>query len=350
MKNWKKTIIKHDKNLKDAIINLNSSALKICIVVNNFKNFVGTITDGDIRRSLINGVKLTDSIKKVVNTNSLKVPGGLGNNDIIEIMKTNRIQHLPEVNKNNKVINLHSIEDFINPINKNNQFIIMAGGKGTRLLPLTKKIPKPMLKIAGKPMIEHLILKARDQGFINFVISVNYLKEKIKKHFGNGKKIGVNIQYIEEKKPLGTAGALSIFKTNNKSPSIIVNSDLLTKINFNEVLEYHIKNNADATMAVGIHEITNPYGVIKLIDNVISEFNEKPTIKNYINAGIYILNNSMLKFLKKNQNISMIEFFKILKSNKKKIIAYPLHEPWIDLGDFKNFTNSKSLIHFNKIR
>jgi NDP-sugar pyrophosphorylase family protein len=210
--------------------------------------------------------------------------------------------------------------------------VIMAGGLGSRLYPHTEKCPKALVQIAGKPMLEHIIERAKKEGFRNFIIAIYHLGEMIETHFGNGKRLGVNIEYVREKFPLGTAGALSLIHPLPSKSILVTNTDVMTEIKYGNILEFHERNNANATMAVRIHELKNPFGVVKIKGIELEYFEEKPVIRNHINAGVYVLNPETLNILKNNEHCDMSTLFQRLMVNKNRVLAYPLYENWLDVG------------------
>ena len=333
-RNWKKAIIREDKKIIDAIKNLNFSQLQISIIVDKKSNFLGTITDGDIRRSILNGFSLNDRIDKIINRNSLVGNPEMTKENIIPLMKNNNVRHLP-ILKKQKVVGLFLLNDYrdFNKKKIKTEFIIFAGGLGKRLHPLTKKIPKPMIKINGKPILEHIIIKAKDEGFTNFTLIVHHLKNVIKAYFGNGKKFGVSINYVEEKKPLGTAGGLGLLKKASKN-FLVTNADMITRIKYKDILDFHTNKKADATICVKTFENKEEYGLVELGEENVLSFNEKPTTYKNVNCGIYVFRKSSLNVLKKSKNekIDMITFLKKLLEKKKKVKAYSIIEDWFDLG------------------
>ena len=328
-------ILKINSKIIDVIKNLNNSNLQIVLVVSSKNKLIGTITDGDIRRSLLKGFQLNDSIEKIVNKKPFVFNEYINTNMIEIIMKSKSLLQVPRTNKNGKILGLYMWKNPDRPEKYQNPVVIFAGGFGKRLMPFTKKIPKPMLKINGSPILEHIIKSIKSQGFENFIITTHYLPKVIREYFQDGKKMGVNINYINEKKPLGTAGSLRFLKNKNEN-IIAINGDILTNINIVEMLKYHIKNKSDATMAVKLFEMQNPYGVVRANGNVIQNFIEKPIQKTIINAGIYIINSNNLKFLRKKRT-EIPELFEILKNNSKKTIIYPIHENWLEIGNVETF-------------
>ncbi len=305
-----------NSSIRDVIKRMNKTGLKIVIIINEKGKLLGTIVDGDIRRSIIKGLNLDSNIKEVLNKKPIVTKKKLNIEEADNIMKSNKIDHLPIVNHSFKPVGLFVLRDDINFVKQNNLFIIMAGGKGTRLLPKTLKTPKALIKINGKPMLEHILTNAKKNGFFNFLISVNYLKKKIKNYFKDGDLFQSKISYIEENKPLGTAGSLSLLKIKKKQDIIVTNCDIISNLNYKDLLNFHQKNKSDATMAVWRFEKKNQYGVIKAKGKKLLGIEEKPIIFQNINLGIYVLKSSVFKYLKKNSKIEMTDFFLSLKKKK----------------------------------
>ncbi len=327
----KTLIIKLNALVKDAIKNLNESELKIVLVVKNTK-LVGTIVDGDIRRGMLDGVNINDNIKDIVHKNPTVVTSNVSKNRVSVFMKENKVQHIPIVNKLGRPIGLYILDEINNKIERDNHFIIMAGGLGKRLLPQTKKTPKAMINISGAPMIEHVVLQAKKCGFFNFVFSINYLGQLIKKHFSTGKKLNINIKYIEEKSFLGTAGSLCYLKHLINKTIVVTNCDVLSSVDYAQALDYHKSHSADATMVVRNYTTHNSFGAVETKGINFLSCKEKPIIDQNINAGIYILETNILKLIKHEKYLDMPDFFMKLKNNKKKIVVYPIYESWVDLG------------------
>jgi len=293
---------------------------------------LGTITDGDIRRAIIKSTDMDHVITDIMNPKPLVAPPKLGKKAALQLMQANKIQQLPIVDSEGKVCGLHLLEDLVSPPKLPNTMIIMAGGKGTRLRPLTQQCPKPMLPIGGKPMLEHILIRAKAEGISNFVLAINYLGEKIEEHFQDGAAWGISISYLRENDALGTAGALSLLEEKPEHPIIVCNGDVLTDIHFSDLLEFHSQNDAAATMAVTRYEWQNPFGVVKTSGIEITGFDEKPISRSNVNAGIYVLSPEALLYLKASQPCDMPNLFTMIKTAQGKTIAYPMHEPWLDIG------------------
>jgi NDP-sugar pyrophosphorylase family protein len=247
-------------------------------------------------------------------------------------MEKSKIMQIPVVNELNQVIGLHLWDEISVQAKHSNVMVIMAGGKGLRLQPQTEKVPKPMLLVSGKPILEHIIKRAQSQGFNHFIIAINYLGEVIEDHFGDGAKFDAKIEYLHEQSPLGTAGALSLLKTKPAKAFLVTNGDVITDINYSDFLEFHKIHNAAATIAIHTHEFQIPYGVIKIRGLEVESYEEKPIISNLINGGVYALEPDVLDLIKEIKFRNMPEILDISKKLDKKVIVYPLHESWIDIG------------------
>ena len=336
---WKKIILNNNKSIKDVIKQLNYTKLKFIIVVDDKKKFLGTITDGDLRRGLLKGLKLNNKLIKITNTKSIYVTPQSTYGEAKLLMVSNAIQHIPIVDNLKKVVGLHLLNDRWDE-NLDNTFVIMAGGFGKRLRPFTNHTPKSMLKVANKPILEHIIESAKRNGFKNFVFCVHYLHKKIQKYFKNGKKFAVKINYIYEKTPKGTAGGLKNIKVKGKKPILVTNGDVLSDVNYSKIIDYHNENKSDATVVVRNISQKNPYGIVKLNRHKITGFAEKQDFVMNINTGIYVLSPNVLKFLDKKKE-DMPNFLEKIRKKNKKIIAYPLYESWIDIGTKKNLYTYK---------
>lgn len=319
--------------MQQAIHSLEASGMQIVLVVSGGNELIGTITDGDIRRAFLRGAKLNDSIEQVINRTPLVAPPEVDRNLILKIMQANKIFQVPAVNHDGKVLGLYMWDSVISVEPNENIMVIMAGGLGTRMSSYTENCPKPMLEVRGRPMLEHIIERAREEGFNNFLISVNYLRHIIENYFGDGQKWKVNIEYLRETSPLGTAGSLSLMKNRPTSSFVVINGDVLTDIRYGDILKYHSRNNSIATMAVRQYEIQNQFGVVRTNGIDIAGFEEKPVYQSHINAGIYVLDPKVLDELEEGRHCDMPTLFQKLRMKNKRTIAFPMHEPWLDIGN-----------------
>jgi dTDP-glucose pyrophosphorylase len=329
---WAKTILPIGSSIRQAIQVLNETSLKIVLVTDLAEALVGTISDGDIRRGLLSGLDLTSKIDSVVHREAIVAPADLTRESVIQLMTTNKILQIPIVDKNMKVLGLHLWDQINSSSPRKNIMVIMAGGKGTRLHPATENCPKPLLPVAGKPILEHIINRAQNQGFSHFILAIHHLGHMIEEYFGNGENLGVKIEYIKEVSPLGTAGALSLIYPLPEVAFVVTNGDILTEINYGELIDFHIENNAMATMAIRLQESQNQFGVVETEGIEITGYEEKPISRVYINAGVYVIEPSVVSLLEKSVSLDMPSLFSSMQVMKKKIIAYPIHERWLDVG------------------
>ncbi len=344
---WQKATLPPEVSIEEAARNLTDSALKLAVVVDSLGRLVGTISDGDIRRGLLRGLTLESPIEEIIRRNPLVVPKGVPADVVRKIMLANKIQQIPEVDENNCVVDLHIWDDLDSSILTDVAMVIMAGGKGERLRPYTESCPKPMLLVHGKPILEHIICRAKAEGFQRFIISVNYLSAIIEDYFGAGERFGVQIKYLRERSPLGTAGALSLLDNTPERSLVVINGDVISDINYGDLFDFHERQSADATMAVKLHEWQHPYGVVHIDELRIVGFEEKPVARSHINAGVYVLSPNALSVLQKNEPCDMPTLFARLQTLGKRTLAYPMHEPWLDVGrpndlDVANRSSQKS--------
>ncbi|MDB0047980.1 nucleotidyltransferase family protein [Burkholderiaceae bacterium] len=340
---WHQTIMPESSNIQNVISNLNQVALRIVLVVNEAQKLVGTISDGDIRRGLLKGLNLNSPITSVINRNPLVVPPDIARDTVMQLMGINKIQQIPVVNADHQLVGLHLWDEIFKPAGRTNLMVIMAGGKGTRLLPYTENCPKPMVCVAGKPMLEHIIERAKLEGFSQFVLAIHHLGAMIEEYFGDGTRLGVEIEYLREQFPLGTAGALGLMKRRPSAPFIVTNADVITDIRYGELLDFHLRHEATATMAVRLHEWQHPFGVVKTRGVEIVGLEEKPVARSHINAGVYALSPDALDELLSERACDMPSLFERLRARSKRTVAYPMHEPWLDVGSPHDLAKANSV-------
>ena len=329
---WGKALLSGDGTIQDAIHTLNDAALQIVMVVTSDGVLEGTITDGDIRRGLLRGLSLESPVSCIVYRDSFVVTPEISSDTVLHLMQANKLLQLPVIDDNRCVVGLHVWDEVNQQRKQPNMLIIMAGGRGTRLHPHTESCPKPLLLVGAKPILEHIIERAKSEGFRHFVIAIHYLGHMIKEYFGDGSRWNVKVEYLNEESPLGTAGALSLLDPQPDLPFVVTNGDVLTDIRYGELLDFHNSHEAVATMAIRLHEWQHPFGVVKINGVDITGFDEKPVSRSYINAGVYVLEPSALKELGRGEHCDMPTLFSHLKNNTERTIAYPMHEPWLDVG------------------
>jgi dTDP-glucose pyrophosphorylase len=329
---WLRAILPVHSTIEQAISNLDQVGIKIVLVTNMRGELEGTISDGDIRRGLLKGLDLNSPIESLIHHNALVVPPDMGREMVMQLMVANKIQQIPVIDEKHHVVGLHLWDEITSPPVRPNLMIIMAGGMGTRLRPHTESCPKPLLLVAGKPMLEHIIERAKLEGFSHFVLALHYLGHMIEDYFGNGERLGVQIDYLREQSPLGTAGALDLLNPRPQAPFVVTNGDVITDIRYGELLDFHVRHDAAGTMAVRVHEWQHPFGVVQMQGVEIVGFEEKPITRSYINAGVYALDPSALNVLTRDAHCDMPSLFERLQAKAERTVAYPMHEPWLDVG------------------
>lgn len=329
---WRKALLRADATLQQAIRNLNETGLQIVLVVSPEEALLGTLTDGDIRRGLLSGMDLNSSIDAIIYREPLVVPPQLERDTALQLMQANKVHQLPIVDESRRVLGLHLWDDLMVSTPRPNLMVIMAGGQGNRLRPYSEKCPKPLLRVGGKPMLEHIIMRAQGEGFQRFRLAIHYLGHMIEDYFEDGSRWGVQIDYLREPEPLGTAGALALIDPRPETPLLVSNGDVLTDIHYGELLDFHRRHGASATMAVRVHEWQHPFGVVRTNGVDIVGFEEKPVARSHINAGIYALEPGALDVLNAGEHCDMPTLFMRLQERTARTIVYPMHEPWLDVG------------------
>lgn len=341
MNAWEKVLIAPDTQIQKAIEIIDIHSQQIALVVDSDRKLLGTVTDGDIRRGILKGISLHQSVDKIMNSHPVTIPEINDAKSILNIMKVNKLHHLPVVDDTGRLIGFEKLDDLIQQPPKENWVIIMAGGLGMRLRPLTDDCPKPMLKIGGKPLLETILDEFIRQGFVRFCLSVNYKSEDIAKYFGDGSRWGVALEYIYEQSPMGTAGSLSLFHQKTNKPIIVINGDILTKLSFEQLLSFHESHKACATVAVTAYDFKVEYGVVRIDRDILVGFEEKPVFENFINAGIYVVNPEVLSTIPEKTNFDMNQLLEELLRQEQKVCAFPIREYWIDIGQRKDFDQAK---------
>jgi dTDP-glucose pyrophosphorylase/CBS domain-containing protein len=338
--NWKNILVAPSMSIQEVLQVIDKEALKLALVVSEDNRLLGTVSDGDIRRALINNTPLNTNVCEVMFTSPTTAPLGTPRDKILEILSRKELFAIPLL-ENGKVVGIETLHHVIHREKHDNPVFLMAGGFGTRLKPLTDNCPKPLLKVGDRPILETVLLSFINSGFQNFYISTHYLPALIKKHFGNGDKWGISIQYVHEKEPLGTGGALGLLPKNLPNlPIILMNGDVLTKINLENLLTFHNENDAFATMCVREYDYQVPFGVVKGRGNVVESMVEKPTHRFHVNAGIYVVGREIIDSVKKNECVDMPTLLERHLNNK--VLMFPFHEYWLDIGRIDDFNRAQN--------
>lgn len=342
MKDWEKTLVGPEMSVREVITRLNSHAAQIALVADESRVLLGVVTDGDIRRAFLKGLTLEAKASQVMNSQFKSASTKETAQKIVNRMVRGVIRHMPVVDEQKRVVGLKVLDELLQPAEKENAVVLMAGGMGKRLGPLTENCPKPMLRVGNKPVLEIILDNFLRHGFRRFYISVNYKAEMVEEHFGDGSQWGAQIVYLREKERLGTAGSLSLLPEKPKLPFIVMNGDLLTNVNLQQLLQFHEDQKAQATMCVREHAIQVPYGVVNIGGNQILNVDEKPTQKFFVNAGIYVLNPSTLDLIPQGQYFDMPSLFDRLIEQKLQTAAFPIREYWLDIGQRTDFERALS--------
>ena len=338
-----------NSTIKEALQIIDDGAVKFAIVVDRDSILLGTITDGDIRRAILHGKTLESTIEDIY----FKKPTVLHINntkeEIINICTTKKIYQLPVVDSDNRVVDIKLLDELLKPKEYENRVILMVGGLGTRLKPLTNTTPKPMLPVGGKPILQTIVEKFVSYGFVNIIMCVGYKSNIIQEFFEDGSRFGANIEYVLESKRMGTAGALTLLSDDKrpKEPFFVMNGDLLTNINFENMLDFHLSHNAKATMCVREYDFQVPYGVVNIEDGEIKSIIEKPLHKFFVSAGIYMLDSSSIEMIPNNQFYDMPTLFEEMIKCGYRTISFPIREYWLDIGRIDEY--KKANIEYKEV-
>lgn len=325
-----------DALVREALTQIDAGSSQLAIIVDNQRCVIGVVTDGDVRRGLLAGVTLDDTVERIMNRNPKLVSVDASDEEIQALMRREVIHQVPIVDGEGRIVALRTIDTFVAADRLKNMVVLMAGGLGKRLRPLTETVPKPMLPVGGRPLLETLVQSFVDQGFYRFAFSVNYRAEAIEAHFGNGYRFGAEIAYLRETDALGTAGSLSLMPNRPEAPFFVMNGDILTSINFRHMLDFHRESGAAATMAVFEKGFDIPYGVVELDGDRLVAIREKPTHSFFISAGIYVLEPSVLDRIEPGAVLDMPDLFSRMVEGGETVSAFPIREYWRDIGQHQD--------------
>ena len=341
MTDWKDTVVSPDASLRDAIARIDASGIQAALVLDADGRLTGVLTDGDIRRAILRGRALETPTREVMNPHATSVLAQTSREEMLALMRLKEIHQLPLVDETGRVVGLATSDGLMGAVERPNWVVLMAGGLGTRLRPLTEDFPKPLLAVGGKPILENILESFAEQGFRRIFLSVNFKAEMIRNHFGAGERWGVQVDYLEEGTRLGTAGALTLLPRRPDAPLIVMNGDLITRTNFDGLLKFHADQDAAATMAVREYDFQIPYGVVRLDGLRITSIEEKPVQRFFVNAGIYVLSPKVLGHLPAQSIFDMPTLFEKLIASGETTAAYPLREYWLDIGQREEFEKAQ---------
>ena len=339
--NWKSCCVQENDTLLHVMETIDRSSMQIAMVVDETFYLKGIITDGDARRAILQKKGTDAPASSIMNTAPLTFCPQDSKSYVISQMRKSDLSQAPLLDDGGRVLGIYLLKELLSKKRRSNPVLLMAGGLGTRLRPLTETIPKPLLRIGNKPIIETILTSFIENGFHRFYFAVNYKSEMIETYFGDGEKWGVEIQYLHEKKRLGTAGALSLLPKNLYEPVIVMNGDLLTKVDFGEFLDYHMLQSAVATMGVREYSWQIPYGVIELKNDQISRIKEKPIHHCYVNAGMYVLSSETVQRVHAEEYLDMPDLFREIVSDGAKTSVYLIRDYWMDIGRMDDFRQAQ---------
>ena len=341
MKAWRDLLIAPDLTIREAIARIDAGNAAIVLVTDKDDHLMGTVTDGDVRRGLLRGLNLTDAVTEVMN----RAPTTAGHRDdrgaILALMKRKLFHQIPLVDERGRLVGLETLDELLQPGRRETPVVLLAGGLGMRLRPLTEEVPKPMLRIGDKPILESILDNFIEYGFYKFHLAVNYKADVIERHFGDGANWGVEITYLRETEKLGTVGPLSLLPELPAEPLVVMNADILTRVNFSQLLDYHRANQAVATVCVREHRHTVPYGVVSMSgDSLLVGIEEKPVHRSMVSAGIYVIEPAALRELPRGRHCDMPTFLQGLMARGQRVIGFPIHEFWLDIGRLEDLESA----------
>jgi len=342
IKNLTDLTVRPDASLLDTIAAISKGTKQIALVIDDSGVLLGTVTDGDIRRGLLRGLDMKALVTEVMNPNPTTASLGDDAQTVMVEQLARMIHSVPVIDGSGKVVGLFTDADLVTPDEITTPVVLMAGGKGVRLYPLTKDVPKPMLKIGDMPIIEIILRKLKSQGFKNVFISVNYLGNIIEEHIKDGAWLGLNVTYLHESQPLGTAGALGQLNGKLDEAFIVMNSDLLTNCDFRQVIRFHKKTGAKGTLGVREYSFQIPYGVVNINGTEVESISEKPLHRSMVSAGIYALDPWALSLVPADEYCDMPTLLDKIKAEGQKVSAFPIHESWLDIGRHDDLNDARN--------
>ncbi len=335
-----KIFIKAENNIKIALEVIDKSGRGIALILDDDQRLIGTVTDGDIRRAILKGLSLDEPVNSIMNSNYVFVTRNYSRTLATTIFQNRGISQLPVLDDDMRVIDVIFYHEFFEERAKENWAIIMAGGLGTRLHPLTQEVPKPMLKVGAKPIIETIIEQLKSYGYKNIVLCLNYKADIIKNYFQDGANFGVNIKYVSERKRLGTAGAIRLAREYIDKPFFVLNGDILTKLNFDQFMQFHIKSGNNITIGTKQYEIQIPYGVVNLKDEKVTDLTEKPSLSYFISGGMYCLDPGAIDRIPEDEYFDITQLISGYLDKDEKVGSFPITEYWMDIGQIEDYNQA----------
>ena len=336
-------VIDDNESVRGAMLLLNANGREVVLVQNAEGRILGLITDGDIRRGLVAGATLQSPVTAIMNRNFFAVGPEIDRAAVLDLMKARTFQHVPVLDKARRLIGVHFLRDLIGAAPKPNVAIVMAGGKGTRLQPITEIIPKPMVEVAGRPILERIVLHLVGHGIRKIYLAVSYKAKMIEDYFGDGSHFGCTILYLHESEPRGTGGPLTSLPARPEHPLIVLNGDQVMRVNLSGMLEYHRQQGAKATIAAGPYQIEVPFGTVIERDGRLVGLQEKPSVNFLINRGIYVLEPEVLDLIPSTGEFPITSLFESLLADDKPVSVFSFEDYWLDVGRHADLRSANGL-------
>jgi dTDP-glucose pyrophosphorylase len=330
--------------IRKAMEVISANGREVVLIYDSTNRIIGLITDGDIRRGLLSGLTLESPVTSVMTKSFFAVAPEIDRAAVLDIMKARTFQHVPVLDRYGRLIGIHFLRDLIGASPKPNVAVIMAGGQGTRLRPITHKLPKPMVEVAGRPILERTVLHLIGHGIRTIYLSVNYMSEVIERHFGDGAAFGCSIRYLRESSPLGTAGALSLLPSRPEQPFLVLNGDLITNVDISAMINRHVQDQHVATVGVGPYQVQIPFGAVTEREGLLVALEEKPTINIRVNRGIYVLDPIALNYVPVSRECHMTQVLDALLAAKKLVGVFFFDDSWLDVGLPEDLRRARGLM------
>lgn len=332
MRDLERVVIGPAATIRDAVARIDSGAAQVAVVTDADGRVQGLITDGDVRRGLLAGRDLSEPVTTIMNATPLMLRDDVPRDEILRIMRERTLHQIPIVDAENRLVRLRTLDELLDAPRRENEVVLLAGGRGTRLMPLTDDTPKPLLHVGDRPILQRIVESCREHGFTRIHMAVNYKAEMIRAHFGDGSSLGVEISYLTEDEPRGTAGCLALLQERPTTPFFVMNGDLLTTVHLKRLLDFHHEHGAAATMCIREYTHVVPYGVVELDGHRLRRLEEKPVRRDYVNAGIYVLEPDVIDLVPHSGIYDMTDVLQHLGAAGRDVAVFPIREYWLDIG------------------
>jgi dTDP-glucose pyrophosphorylase/CBS domain-containing protein len=348
-------LVTPENSIREAIACIDRNAKGIVLVVDKEGRLVGPVTDGDVRRAILVDMNLELPVQKLLEKRSssryphpITASMGASKAELIRLMNEHLIRHVPLLDTEGRVADIAFLSDLVKEYELPITAVVMAGGHGLRLRPFTEDTPKPMLPVGGRPLMELIVKQLQEAGIRRVNVTTHYKADKIKGYFGDGRAFGVELNYVKEDRPLGTAGALGLMPAPQE-PLLVINGDILTQVNFRALLEYHQEHRADMTVAVRRYDLKVPYGVVECEGSQVRRLQEKPQMSFMVNAGIYLLEPLVFEYIPSGQHLNMTDLIQQLLGAGRLVISFPVREYWLDIGQNNDYLQAQEDIAQGRI-